>query len=121
MIGITTRGEYRNTINKLKHLITNQRDVATVLDRYGRKGVERLSEATPVRTGLTADSWKYKVMKYPDGTYKFIFSNTNLSDGIPVIVFLRYGHVTSTGGWVEGHDFVTPIINELTKELEDEF
>ena len=31
MIGITTRGEYRNTINKLKHLITNQRDVATVL------------------------------------------------------------------------------------------
>lgn len=120
MIGITTRGEYTKTIRKLKHMLTNQ-DVASVLDKYGRIGVDRLSKATPVRTGLTADSWKYKVTKFADDTYKLEFSNTNQNDNIPIVVLLRYGHVTSTGGWVEGHDFVAPIIDELTKEIQNEF
>lgn len=120
MIGITTKGEYTKTIRKLKHMLTGQ-DVASVLDKYGKIGVSRLSEATPVRTGLTAASWNYKVTKYEDGTYKLTFNNTNQNENIPIVVLLRYGHVTNNGYWVEGHDFVAPIIDELTRELQEEF
>jgi hypothetical protein len=119
MIGIFCKGEYTSTIKKLKNAMLN-RDVAWIMDKYGRIGVERLSAATPVRTGLTADSWSYKVENQNEG-YKLTFSNSNTSEGIPIIVFLRYGHVTSTGGWVEGNDFVKPIIDQLLVELQEEF
>ena len=31
------------------------------LDKYGQAGVEALRSATPVRTGLTANSWYYEM------------------------------------------------------------
>ena len=31
------------------------------LDKYGREGVAALASATPVDTGLTANSWYYKI------------------------------------------------------------
>lgn len=120
MIGITCKGEYTSSIKKLKNALLN-RDVKYIMDKYGRIGVERLSAATPVRTGLTASSWTYRVESLNDGTYKLSFNNTNRSEGIPVVVLLRYGHVTSTGGWVEGNDFVQPIIDQLALELQEEF
>ena len=57
----------------------------SVLDKYGRKGVEALSSATPIESGKTAESWYYKIERGKDtvaiyfcnDNRKFIFDQTN--------------------------------------------
>lgn len=119
MISISSRGNYRQTINYLKHIDHNL-DISSVLDKYGQMGVERLSEATPVESGETRDSWEYDVKQTRTG-YKINFYNTNQNDGYHIVVLIRYGHVTIDGRWVDGNDFVEPVIQELCGELQAEF
>ena len=94
------------------------------LDKYGREGVAALSSATPVDTGLTADSWYYRVSQ-TDGLIKIEFLNSNIQNGVPIAIILQYGHGTGTGGWVEGRDYINPaiqpifdrIVNDLWREV----
>lgn len=118
MIRFSSKGEYKDTINYLRHIESNV-DVASVLDKYGQIGVERLSKATPVRSGVTAESWRYSIERNNKG-YKINFYNINQNDGYHVVVLLMHGHVTSEGRWVEPNDFVTPVINQLCAELQAE-
>ena len=83
-------------------------------------GVERLSEATPVESGETRDSWEYDIKPTKRG-YKINFYNTNQHEGYHIVVLLRYGHITVDGRWVDGNDFVEPVIQELCAELREEF
>jgi len=119
MIRISSRGNYRKTINYLKHIDSNV-DISSVLDKYGKMGVERLSEATPVESGITRDSWGYDIVKNKQG-YKINFYNTNQHLGYHIVVLLRYGHVTVDGRWINGNDFVEPIMQQLCEELQAEF
>lgn len=119
MIRIDSRGNYRKTIHYLKHIDSNT-NVSSVLDKYGQIGVERLSKATPVETGITAQSWGYKIEPVRRGQ-KIVFYNTNTNEGYHIVVLLMYGHVTQEGRWVEENDFVTPVITQLCKELQAEF
>jgi len=118
MIRMTSRGDYRKTINYLKHIDSNI-DVLSILEKYGQIGVERLSEATPIESGVTAQSWNYGIEKVKNG-YKINYYNTNSHEGYHIIVLLRYGHVTVDGRWIEGNDFVTPIIDQLCDEIKTE-
>lgn len=94
--------------------------VRAVLIKYGELGVEALSEATPVDTGKTAASWYYKISKTNDG-YVLSWHNSNRSgkgkNSVPVVVVLRYGHVTRNGGYVAPNDFISPIVKELFDEI----
>jgi hypothetical protein len=91
-------------------------------------GVKALMEATPVDTGKTQASWRYEIKRNNDKTYSIIWINDNRSEGEygpPVVVLLYYGHITKTGGYVEGRDFITPamrpvfdkIANDAWKEM----
>lgn len=86
------------------------------LDRYGRRGVEALSSATPVDTGLTADSWYYKI-ENGNGMIKLSFHNSNVQNGVPIAIILQYGHGTGTGGWVEGRDYINPAIQPIFDQI----
>lgn len=88
------------------------------LDAYGRQGVESLSSATPVDTGKSAESWSYEIVNEKDKT-QIIFSNSNIQNGIPVVVLLQYGHATKSGGWVEGIDFINPALKPLFNDMID--
>lgn len=90
----------------------------SILDKYGRKGVEALKNATPVNTGFTANSWKYEIRRDDRGA-TIEFSNTNRNQGILVVVLLIYGHGTGTGGYVRGIDFVNPALQPVFEELAD--
>ena len=59
MISIRHKGDYAKLTRYLEKLKSTAR--VSVLDKYGKAGVEALSSATPVDTGLTARSWYYKV------------------------------------------------------------
>lgn len=86
------------------------------LDKYGRKGVAALSSATPIDSGLTAQSWYYKITN-KNGSAKITFYNSNIQNGVPIAVILQYGHGTRNGGWVEGRDYINPAIQPIFDEI----
>lgn len=86
------------------------------LDKYGKEGVAALASATPVDSGITANSWYYEI-KNKNGSATIRFNNSNLQNGIPIAIILRYGHATGTGGWVEGRDYISPAIQPIFDEI----
>ena len=90
-----------------------------ILDKYGRKGVNALSSATPIDTGLTAESWRYEIVN-KNGSARINFCNSNIQNGVPIAIILQYGHGTGTGGWVQGRDYINPSIQPIFDELTEE-
>lgn len=122
MITLSTNGDFSKLSNHLKSLLNAVGN--NVLEKYGRLGVEALSAATPVDTGVTAQSWYYKIKRDSVGA-SIQFYNSNINDGVPIAVILQYGHGTRNGGWVEGRDYINPalapvidsILEDLTREV----
>lgn len=115
MIVIRQHGNFNNT----ERFLTRARklDVRTILDRYGKEGVDALASATPVNTGLTASSWGYEVSVTKAG-YSIAWTNSNVVDGVPIAIILQYGHGTGTGGYVQGIDYINPAIKPIFDEIE---
>ena len=113
-IVLTSKGEFNNItkyLNKVRSL-----HIEKVLDSYGKRGVEALSAATPVDTGLTASSWGYTIQNSAAGA-SITFTNSNVNKGVNIAIILQYGHGTGTGGWVEGRDYINPAIQPIFDEL----
>ena len=87
-----------------------------LLERYGEEGVAALSSATPVDTGLTASSWYYKIENHETST-SLVFCNSNIQNGVPIAIILQYGHGTRNGGWVEGRDYINPVVQPMFDKL----
>ena len=86
------------------------------LDKYGREGVAALASATPVDSGLTADSWRYEITN-KQGSAKITFYNSNIQNGVPIAIILQYGHGTRNGGWVQGRDYINPAIQPIFDKI----
>lgn len=114
MITITSKGSFKNIDTFLG--IIRQNSILKVLDKYGKLGVDALSDATPIRSGLTSSSWNYKVEK-SGGYYRIIWSNSNVQNGANVAILLQYGHGTGTGGYVHGEDYINPAIRPIFDKI----
>ena len=86
------------------------------LDKYGREGVAALSSATPISTGLTANSWYYKIER-KNGSATISFHNSNIHNGVPIDIIVQYGHGTRNGGWVQGRDYINPAIQPIFDKI----
>jgi hypothetical protein len=86
------------------------------LDKYGREGVAALKSATPTDSGQTADSWYYEIER-KKGSVAIRFLNSNIQDNVPMPISLQYGHGTGTGGWVEGRDYINPVVQPLLDKI----
>lgn len=117
MITFNQKGDF----SKLTRFLEKAKEVVHLgdLDRYGREGVAALKSATPVDTGLTADSWYYEVTN-KGGVIKLTFKNSNIQNGVPIAIILQYGHGTGTGGWVEGRDYINPAIQPIFDKIAEE-
>lgn len=114
MITFRQKGDF----SKLNHYFEKLKEGIKIgdLDKYGRAGVEALSNATPKDTGQTASSWYYEI-KRSNGSVSIQFKNSNVHEGVPIAVILQYGHGTGTGGWVEGRDYINPTIQPIFDEI----
>ena len=114
MISFRQKGDFK----KLTRYLERAKEVVKLgdLDKYGREGVQALSSATPVDSGLTASSWYYTI-ENKNGTSKIMFNNSNIQNGVPIAVILQYGHGTGTGGWVEGRDYINPAIRPIFEKI----
>ena len=117
MITCQVSGNYNNIRKFLKK--NEHMSLRSVLDKYGRLGVEALSKATPVDTGKTADSWSYEIEKTREG-YTISWNNSNVNHGVPIALILQYGHGTGTGGYVQGIDYINPAMRKVFQELADD-
>lgn len=117
LITFDSKGNYKKTDAFLRKLLN--RDSMAILRKYGELGVERLREATPKRTGLTANSWAYRIEKR-GYDYTLTWTNSNIAEWVPVVILLQYGHGTKGGTWVEGRDFINPALRPIFDELSQE-
>ena len=114
MISFRQKGDF----SKLSSFLERAKEAVKLgdLDRYGREGVAALSSATPVDTGLTANSWYYEIKRDKESV-TISFHNSNIQNGIPIAIILQYGHGTGNGGWVEGRDYINPSIQPIFDEI----
>ena len=114
MISFRQKGDF----SKLTRFLERSKEAVKLgdLDRYGKEGVAALSSATPIDSGLTANSWKYKI-EHEQGSVTISFYNTNIQNGVPIAVILQYGHGTRNGGWVEGRDYINPAIQPIFDKI----
>lgn len=117
MINFRQKGSTSRTETYLKKMQNNPFD--SILDKYGRAGVQALSSATPVDTGLAAQSWDYEIEKTSNSA-RIVFYNSDVENGFPVAIMLQYGHGTRNGGWVEGIDYINPAIQPVFEKFVDE-
>lgn len=117
MITFSHKGDFSKSMRFLEKVKSGVH--VSVFDKYGREGVAALASATPVDSGLTANSWYYKINRTKDSV-SITFYNSNVQNGVPVAILLQYGHGTRTGGWVEGRDYINPSIRPIFDRLANE-
>lgn len=116
MISFRQKGDF----SKLNRYFERVREAARigVLDKYGREGVAALASATPVDTGVTANSWYYEINRQ-NGSVSLEFKNSNVNEGVSIAIILQYGHATGNGGWVQGRDYINPAIQPIFDKIAD--
>jgi hypothetical protein len=114
VIEIESKGSFNNTEDWLKRM--SKGDIFTALEAYAKKGVLALEQATPLDSGETARSWTYTI-EHSRGRYEIIFRNTHIVNGTPIAILIQYGHGTGTGGYVQGRDYINPVIQPLFDQI----
>lgn len=114
-ISFSSKGNFDKTTKFLRHVAKGQ--YLDVLSRYGQKGCDALANATPRDSGLTAESWRFKVIRNK-GRTGIVWYNTHKVDGKPVAILLQYGHGTGTGGYVKGRDYINPAIKPIFDQID---
>ena len=119
MISVKTKGDFKNTELFLKRY-TDDKNIMPILEKYGEKGVELLSNATPIDSGMTSLSWDYEIESNGKGEYHIQFTNDNINNGVNIAIILQYGHGTRNGGYVKGRDYINPALRQVFEEMRDE-
>ena len=117
MISIDQKGDFAALTTYLNKL--NKQNNIEILNKYGKEGVRLLSSATPVRSGKTAASWYYKI-EQSKNAISLNFYNSNINKGVPIAIILQYGHGTRNGGWVQGRDYINPVVQPLFNKIAQE-
>ena len=114
MIKFRHQGNFKRLTNYFEQLKETMN--LGILDKYGQKGVDALKSVTPVRTGLTRDSWYYKI-EHEKGSVSIRFLNSNIQNGQNIAIILDVGHGTRGGGWVQGRHYIEPAIQPIFDEM----
>ena len=118
-ISITQKGDFAKIVQIFNNFMDKSKVEDTLLDQYGRRGVEILRQYTPKRTGLTSNSWSYKI-KRKRNSAELSFYNSNIQNGVNIAIILQYGHATKNGYWVQGRDYINPAVKPVMEDLAKE-
>lgn len=117
MLRVFQSGSWDGTINMLK-LAMSQKYLSK-LEEWGQRGVDALSQATPIDTGETASSWRY-VVNRSFGSVSISWENDSMIGSAPLAVLLQYGHGTRNGGYVQGRDYINPAMRPIFDGIAEE-
>jgi hypothetical protein len=116
VISIGTSGSFDKTRSYLQKLARG--DFFRQLDSLAERGVAALASATPVESGLSAESWTYRI-EQSAASCVITWLNTDVENGFPVAIMLQYGYSTGTGGYVAGRDYINPAMRPIFDEIQD--
>lgn len=121
MITFETKGDWTDTtdwlgktLDKMLHL-----DSSSVLEKYGQRGVDALSAATPYRTGKTSKSWNYEI-RHENGSVVIDWYNENENEGENIALLIQYGHGTKQGAYIQGRDYINPAMRPIFDGIREE-
>lgn len=116
-ISVKTSGSFNNALGFLNR-IKSRSYLKALGPKYGPMGVDALAKATPVDSGVTADSWYYEVVDRP-GYYSIHWLNSHVRQPgtIPIAVLIQYGHGTRNGGYVQGLDYINPAMAPIFDQI----
>ena len=114
MINIQSNNDFSNLTKfiKDKNKVLDRLDVDSILN----EGVLALSNATPVDTGKTANSWFVAKERTKNGLL-IKFNNSNIQNGANIAILLQYGHGTKNGGYVQGRDYINPTLRPIFDKI----
>lgn len=114
MIRWVVKGSFKKTDGFLRKAL--KLDFDSILKQYAEQGLKALVSATPVRTGKTAASWSYEILK-TEGRYSLVYKNSNVNKGNCIVIILDRGHGNGHGKWIEGRHFIDPAIQPIFDEI----
>lgn len=94
-------------------------DIRSILDTYGKAGVDALESATPADTGLAGDSWSYEIERTSSG-WTVGWKNSDVENGFPVALMIQMGHGTGTGGYIQGRDYINPAMRPIFDKIAEQ-
>lgn len=117
LIHISQIGDFSKTLK----FLTKIHDIKfnSVLNKYGKMGVDALREATPKDTGVTSESWSYSI-NVGINSVTINWSNSNQNDGRYIAVLIQYGHGLRGGGYVQGRDYINPAMRPIFDKMANE-
>ena len=86
------------------------------LKNIAEKALEKLKDATPKDSNLTANSWGYEIIQNGSKGVSLYFTNNNVKNGVNIAIILDAGHATVDGRWIEGKKY----LDKVTKEIYDD-
>lgn len=116
MVTIESKGDFKKATRYFTRAkkVTQLRNATWVAETC----IQRLKEVTPVETGLTANSWTYKIERRMKRTTIHI-NNTNMQNGINIALLLEFGHRTRGGSWIAGREYIAPVIQKAYEDVLD--
>lgn len=115
-ITISMKGNFK----KLDSYFERKKEITCegILNECGQLGVDALRDATPKRTGKTAASWEYRIVRNKGVPTAIEWYNTNYSsNGECIALLIQYGHGTQNGGYIEGRDYINPALRPVFDEI----
>lgn len=118
MVSITTGGSFFPKTLRFLERMVQPGTFRSVLEQGAIAGVDALRLATPIDTGLAASSWSYTI-NVSSGKATIEWLNSDIEDGVSVVLLVQYGHGTGTGGYVQGQDFINPALEPVFSDILD--
>lgn len=113
-IKIKVKGTYDKTYKYFNTALT----ITSIqkLKSIAEKALEKLKDATPKDSNLTANSWGYEIIQNGSKGVSLYFTNSNVKNGVNIAIILDAGHATVDGRWIEGKKY----LDKVTKEIYDD-
>ena len=108
---ITESGDFKDLDSYLKRVIKKSSDKQQAVE-LATSIVDRLRQDTPKRSGLTADSWDFKISSSSKGIVIEILNNNN-NGPINIAKIIHFGHGTGTGGYVPPQPYIVSSIDTV--------
>lgn len=117
MITFEQKGDFKNTERFLKKM--DSFNFGLTLKGVAQKGVAALVAATPIDSGLAANSWGYELTRSKN-SFTITWTNSDIENGFPVAIGIQYGHGTRNGGYVKGRDYINPAMQPVFDKIAEE-
>ena len=124
---MTIEFRHKGDFTKTKNYLTKLKQAMEIkkANEYAQMGLDALMSATPKRTGLTANSWTYKITRGNGHYLSISYTNTNVQNGENIAIILDQGHFSKKGHcWIQGRHYIEPAIqpvfDQISKDLWEE-